>query len=351
MASVEKRGKDDRGRQRYRVRYRDPLGQGRSRTFHRKPDAERFRATVEADKARGDWIDPKLGRTMFRDVAASWLEHRVNLKPKTLAGYRSLLDTLLLPAFGDRAVGKLRPHDVERFIARETRRGLSASRVRQAYTLLGAILKGAVRDGYIASNPCEGVKPPKLPRGDMRFLSAPEVERLAEAMPAPYDVLVLVLAYGGIRWGEACALRRRHVDISRCRLHVAESLSDVNGEVTFGPTKTDVVRDVVLPGFACDRLAEHLATVDDDADALLFRARRGGPLRHSSFHKLWQQVTREAGFDGLRIHDLRHTCASLLIQRGAHPKVMMTHLGHSSITVTLDRYGHLYPDDLDRLWS
>lgn len=84
--------------------------------------------------------------------------------------------------------------------------------------------------------------------------------------------------------------------------------------------------------------------------ALVFLAARGGPLRHSAFWRsVWLPALKTAGLEGVRIHDLRHTCVALLVEQGAHPKAIQAHLGHSSITVTLDRYGHLFPDNLERL--
>ncbi len=119
---------------------------------------------------------------------------------------------------------------------------------------------------------------------------------------------------------------------------------------------------VVVPGFLRELLAEHLRellaehlarNVDEDPDALVFTSPEGQPLRNSNFRRrVWHRAVADAGLpDGLRIHDLRHTCASLLIAQGAHPKAVQVHLGHSSISVTMDRYGHLFPSDMEALAS
>jgi integrase-like protein len=125
----------------------------------------------------------------------------------------------------------------------------------------------------------------------------------------------------------------------------------VDGKLYFGPTKTYGSRSVALPSFLRDHLAEHLAHhVGNGAEALVFTAPDGSPLRNSAFHKrFWTPAVQTAGLQALRPHDLRHTAAALLIAQGAHPKAIQSHLGHSSITVTLGRYGHLFPDDMDRL--
>jgi integrase len=126
----------------------------------------------------------------------------------------------------------------------------------------------------------------------------------------------------------------------------------VGGKFHFGPTKTYQQRSVAIPGFLRDLLAQHLAgSSDRSREALVFTLRAGGPLRHSNFRqRIWLPALKAAKLPlDLRIHDLRHTCASILIAQGEHPKMIQHHLGHSSITVTLDRYGHLFPSDVDAM--
>ena len=173
---------------------------------------------------------------------------------------------------------------------------------------------------------------------------------------SPFDVLVYVLAYGGLRWGEAAALRAKDCDLGGRRLVVARSLAEVNGELIFGPTKNSKRRDVFIPEFLARRLAAHLPRHEDDQDGLVFTTAgrayknsvrgRGRPLRYSNFrNRVWIPAVTRAGLDGLRMHDLRHTAAALMISEGAHPKAVQAQLGHSSITVSMDRYGHLFPSD------
>jgi integrase len=186
----------------------------------------------------------------------------------------------------------------------------------------------------------------------MLFLNADQVEQLADTIREPYGTLVYLFAYGGLRWGEAAALKRKRCDLDRSRLEVAESLADVDGRLHLGTTKNHRSRIVTIPGFLRDRLDGHLSHhVPDDPEALLFTSPQGAPLRNSNFRRqVWYQAVEDAGLPkGLRIHDLRHTCASLLIAAGANPKAVQVQLGHSSITVTMDRYTHLFPSDVDTL--
>jgi integrase len=282
-----------------------------------------------------------------------WLGFSVHLKPKTQVGYDSLLRARILPAFGALPLEAIDGRAIRRWVAVMHGEGLSGSRVKQCHQVLRQILSSAVDCGLLDHNPCQGVKLPRDPRSETACLTAEEVERLAAAVPTPYQSLIHVLAYGGLRWGEATALRRRRCDLIGGRLIVAESLADVNGRAVFGQTKTYRVRKTWIPTFLVEELRAHLQLVDSAPDALLFTAPRGGPLRSANFRqRVWWPGLDVAGLPhSLRIHDLRHTCASLLIRQGVHPKAIQHHLGHSSINITMDRYGHLLPDQFDDLAS
>jgi integrase len=335
----------------WQVRYVDPSGRERARNFARKSDAEKFVVTVEADKLRGEWIDPRLSKITFHEWVDRWWNTMAHLKPYTLEGYESLLRVHIMPVFGSVSLGRIHPIDIREWMAQLHSSGLSASRMRQAYYLVAQILRSAVESGYLNKTPCIGVSLPRMQPREARYLTADEVWRIAESIREPCGTLVFVLAYGGLRWGEAAALRREGCELLRSRLHVTESLSEVRSGFHFGPTKTYQRRTVVVPAFLRDLLAEHLAhRVGTEPNALVFTAPKGGPLRRKGFASgYWKPALELAGIEHLRVHDLRHTCASLLIATGANPKAVQAHLGHSSIQVTFDRYGHLFPSDQEAL--
>jgi len=339
------------GRLRWRVRYRDPAGRERAKSFARKQDAERFLRHAEADKLRGQWVDPRQGRTTVRELAERWYATTVTLKAKTREDYRSLLHNHVLPAFGERAVASLDTLAVRGWLAGLVSGGLSPSRAKHAYYVLYAVLEAAIQASALVRNPAAGVRAPRSHSREMHFLSAAEVERLAEAIVPPYGVLVRFAAYTGLRAGEIAALRVKRLDLLRGTVRVVEAASEVSGRLITGPTKTHAERTVRLPRFLRDELAAYLASPPRDRDAFVFTAPKGGPLRHHNFYKRqFCPALVRAGLPAqIRFHDLRHTCASLLIAQGAHPKAIQAHLGHSSIQVTMDRYGHLFPDALGHL--
>jgi len=186
--------------------------------------------------------------------------------------------------------------------------------------------------------------------------------------PAPaqvhHDVKALGPAVGGLtRAGELGALRRRDVDLLHGKLHVHRALKDVNTSsenispedkgLIFGPTKTGKARSVGLPRFLVAMLTEHLDALAADPDALVFTSTRGEPVRHGNFYRRHFKPAVRAALlaekHGLRFHDLRHTCASLLIAAGAHPKAIQEHLGHRDIQTTFNVYGHLLPSAQEAL--
>ncbi len=347
MAHVERRAPG-----RWRARYRDPDGRERSRTFSRRVDADRFLATVEAAKVRGDWIDPTLGRRRLDDWAAAWLA-RVGpaLKPKTVATYNSLLRSRILPALGAHSLGALRPGDVQAFIAEMEGAGLSTSRIRQAHVVLAEILDAAVRDGLVSRNAARGVKLPPLERREAAYLEPEVVDEIADAMPEPsYRLLVRVLGVLGLRFGEAAALQRRSVDLLRRRLRIEESIAEVSAGLVRGPTKTHATRSVPLPRSLAKELEEHLASTPGGPDSPLFVGARGGLLRYSVFYRrVWRPTLTRLGLASVGVHVLRHSAAARMIAAGASAKAVQSVLGHGSAAFTLTVYGHMFDADLDDL--
>jgi integrase len=220
------------------------------------------------------------------------------------------------------------------------------------------MLDAAVLDRRLATNPASGVALPRIPRTERRYLTHEQVDQLAEAC-GKSRVLVLTLAYTGLRWGEAAALRVRRVDTMRGRIDVVEAVTEVNGELVFGAPKTHQTRVVPVPAFLRDLLVQEVA--GRDTDAFVFAATRGGVLRVGNFRRdVWNEACVIVGlgefvkderkrtrYIGLVPHELRHTAASLAIAAGASVKGVQAMLGHASATLTLDRNGHLFGDELD----
>ena len=350
MAFISKR-KTEGGETRYDVRYRSPNGRELNRTFRTRKDADRFARDVEGAKDRGMFVDPRQGSRSFGEWADEWTATTVHLKPRTQVSYESILDAHLRPRFGTTPVARIDHAAIRAFVADLTRRGSKPGTVRNVFRVLSLVLETARRSGALGVNPAAGVKMPRSERSQMVFLSPEQVAALAEAVGPEYRLLVLFAAYTGLRAGEIAALHVGNVDLPRRVVDVKGSIADVNGHLVEGATKTHERRTVPLPAFLADQLAEHIAPRVSDPTAYVFPSRDGGPLRHSNFYRrhFKPAVLASAVPAGTRFHDLRHTCASLLIAQGAHPKAIAEMLGHSTIVVTLDRYGHLFEGLVEQL--
>lgn len=331
---------------RWEASYRDHTGRERVKHHRTRTDADRWLTEIKNQLNRGDYVDPRLGRRPFTAWASDWLATTAHVRPKTYAHYESILRVHVLPTFAETPVGSITPADVRRFIAERVAGGAAPGTVRSARKVLRLALATAVADGAIRANPCDGVRVPASPRSEMVFLTAEQIETLASSIDSRYSTLVRLAAYTGLRAGEICALRVGRVDLTAGRITVAESVTDVTGHgLYFSEPKTYERRSVTLPGFLADELAQHLTTRPGEPDALVFTSPEGSTLHHKNFYRRhYKPAVAAAGLPaGTRFHDLRHTCAALCIALGAHPKAIQERLGHSSITVTLDRYGHLFP--------
>ena len=317
-----------------------------SKTFTRKIDAEQFLVTMESSKAQGTWVDPLRGQVRLRDYANEWLASKANVTPRTLINLDGRLRNHVLPALGDFQLAAIEPANVRRFVADLTKRELAGSTIKAIYQALSTILNTAVIDGLIARSPCIGIKLPRISsKSKKHFLDADQVERLAEAIDPRYRALIYTAAYTGMRAGEIEALQLDSINLLRRTIDVVSSTSEIRGALVVRPTtKTYTSRRISIPRFLATMLMEHLERYPSSSH-FVFTASGGGPIRHRNFYRrhFKPSVTRATLPTKLRFHDLRGTCVALLIAQGAHPKEIQERLGHSTIKMTLDQYGHLFP--------
>lgn len=335
---------------RWEARYRRPDGKtARKAAFARKRDAEAFLATVEVSKLHGSYISPSDARAIIDQLGAEWLAaHQTAVKPSTFHSDESAWRIHVQPMWGGRAVGSIRHTEVAAWISKIAR-DKSATTVKRVHGVLAAILDTAVKDQRIASNPARDVKTPRKVSKPRAYLSVIQVEHLVAE--AKYPLIVLLLAYTGLRWGEAAGLRVKHLKPSQRRLEIQENAVFVNGRVQIGTPKTHERRSVPYPAFFDDGLAK--ACSGKHHDALVFHNADGKHLSPGNARDGWfasavkRCMQADPEFPRLTPHDLRHTAASLAISAGANVKVVQRMLGHASAAMTLDRYADLFPDDLD----
>jgi integrase len=349
MATVQRREQTP-GTVTYRARWWAD-GKQRSKTFDNHAEAKRFKAVLEGDFANGSFIDPKTGQKTVQEFAEEWFKDVHDLRPTSHEQLRSSVWFHVLPEFGGLPLSGVTHAHVQVWTTSMAAR-MAASTCRKNVFALRRIMASAIRHGYVKTNPALEVSLPTPANTEQRFLSQVEVMRLAEKIHPRYRAMVLVAAFGGLRFGELCALRRDAVDEVKSTVRVTQTLIDVKNRLSFGPPKTKTsLRTVTLPRSVMVELVKHVdANVGEDANSLLFTFLSGKPIRRAWFRtRVWLPATKRAGLEGLRFHDLRHTFVALWVSLGRNAKEVSKVAGHSSVAFTLDRYGHLYDTDDDGL--
>lgn len=344
MASIDKRVRN--GQTTWRVRYRDPSGAQRNKSFALKRDADRFLVTVEQSKIVGSYVDPGLARITIGEWAARWLDGQTHLKASTRERYAGIVREHITPRWGTTRLSDVAHSDVQAWVSALARSSAPAT-VRKVHRVLSLLLATAVKDGRLARNPASGISLPRVIQRERRYLTHAQVHELAAAA-GRYRLPVLFLAYTGVRFGELAALRVSSLDLLRRRAVIAEAVTEVNGTLVWGTPKGHERRSVPIPRFLVAQLADHLAA--KGPDDLAFPGVKGAVLRVRTFRRAaFDAAAAAIGVPGMHPHELRHTAASLAIASGADVKVIQQMLGHKSATMTLDLYGHLLPDRLDEV--
>jgi integrase len=335
---------------RYRVRYRRPdHSQTTKRGFVTKRDAELFLSTVEVRKASGDYVDPRGGRRPIAELATAWLASKQRLKPSSYSVLEIAWRVHVEPRWGRRLVGEVLHSEVQNWI-NELSAVKSPTVVIRAHGVLAGAIDVAVRDRALRENVARGVGLPRKGRKKRAYLSHAQVEILASEARGNAS-LVWLLAYTGLRWGEAVALRVGAVDLARKRLIVEANAVNVRGKIVPGTPKSGEVRSVPFAGFLVDILSTQIEGRHRD-DLVFGNGQTFLPTPTQGNGWFANARKRAIAIDpdfpsSLTLHDLRHTAASLAISANANVKAVQRMLGHASASMTLDTYADLFDDDLD----
>ena len=290
-----------------------------------------------------------------------WLTYvKVQVAPRTHGRYAEIVRNNPIPALGALRLAKLRPeHISEAYSAaltggrRDSKGGLSAQTVHHIHGVLRQALGQACIWRAISHNPAELVKPPKLERTEMRTVDTDQTARMVEAARGtPIFIPILLGVLCGLRRGEVVALRWRSVDLDGGRLSVVASTEQGRGGLREKETKTGKGRLVALPAMLVTELRRHRLQqaewllklgirLTDDHHVCL--REDGESVWPSSLARAFRTFLRRHGFPQIRLHDLRHSHATHMLAAGIHPKIVQERLGHSNISITLDRYSHVLP--------
>jgi integrase len=354
---------------RYRVRYTDPDGRERSKSFpdRDKRAAEAFLVTVEADQLRGAYIDPQAGRISLRRYATEWLAGQT-FDESTREATESRLRVHVYPYLGDRGLSSIRPSHVQAWDRALQQQGLAPTYRRVLFANLSGIFSAAVDDERIAKNPCRAasVKPPRLVSRKVTPWAAGQVLNLHRALPARYRIAATIAAGCGLRQGEVFGLAVDDVEFLGRILHVVRQIKLVRGKLIFALPKGRKTRDIPLLETVATELAAHITAFPPleislpwetpngeptTARLLLYTRERRALDRHHFNAYVWKTALAAAGIEPSRangMHALRHFYASVLLDAGESIKALSEYLGHSDPGFTLRTYTHLLPTSEQR---
>lgn len=332
----------------YRGLYRDANGVRRSAgTFAHKAAAVREAGARESESRKRSWRDPEAYKRPWGDWVEEWMRGR-RVESSTARGDASRLKTHLKPKWKDVPLGSITRHDVKTWATDLANAGLGPSTVQRVVHLFSASLNAAVDAEVLDTNPAARIKLPQGAPAAEVFLTRDQYDAIREQLPTERDQLVAdLLVHTGLRWGEAAGLHTARLDLGRGLLRVVETYDEGAGEIKAYP-KGKRARDVPLVPNLVKRLKKlELARTCGVPhktgicrSGLVLTTESGRPLRDSNWSAVWRDAVERADVGHCRIHDLRHTYASWLLQEGISLADVGRLLGHVS-TATTQKYAHL----------
>ena len=334
---------------RYYIRYYDGTGANRKRKtlpggFTRKHDAEVALGRMLAEQAAGTFGQPDQ-EFLFSEVSEKWLakvEPEIGIR--TFKDYQQVVNNHLLPRFGDRRVREIKSGEIEEFRS-ETLKEVSPRTTNKILRILKMLFSYAEQNKYMQENPTRYVASVRQEKQEMDYLGRiepDEIERLLGASSPTFRPLFYTAIWTGAREGELLALKWENLDFDQKRINIRQTYDSYGYRE---PKSRAGKRSIVMSPSLAEVLANHKATLKNNGNAdHVFQNTKGGPLNHANvISREFHPALERAGIRRIRFHDLRHTYGALTASMGAPPKFVQTQMGHASLTVTLDTYGHFMP--------
>ncbi len=312
-------------------------------------------AAVKRDVDRG--AAPITGRTTVAQYLEQWLEEaaKPRVRHSTYVSYSAIVRNHLIPRLGKVQLTKLTPPMVQLFLNEKLAAGYSPRRVQYFHAVLRRALNRALKWELVSRNVATLVDAPRVPHREIEPFTPAEARRLLDVIKGHrLEALYTTALAIGLRQGEALGLRWQDIDFDEGLVHVRHELQRINGEYQLVELKTRRShRTIVLPRFVLAKLQEHhsrqaserlrLGPEWPDHD-LVFTSDTGRPLDSKNVTRGFQSMLERVGLPKKRFHDLRHSCATLLLAQGVPARVVMEILGHSQIHLTMNTYTHVVPD-------
>lgn len=331
--------------------------------FNSKKEAQRFLNQKLHEIETGTFVEPS--KTKLSEYLEHWLENyaELNCAPRTYEGYEYIIRQHIIPQIGHLTMDKLKAVHIQQYYANRLKvgrkdgsGGLSARSVLHHHRVLHEALEHAVKWQVITVNPSKAVTPPRPPKKKMNVLDKEQIHKLLNAAKGtPLYEGIYIALNTGMRRGEIYGLRWKDVDLDNGRFDINRTVQRVKGKgITFremtkngGRRTIDVSESIIklLKKISARQAQLKLmseGTYDDEND-LVFANPDGSPVDIDGVSRDFGRLIKKIGLPHVRFHDLRHTHASLLIMQNEPPKLISERLGHTSISITMDTYGHLFP--------
>ncbi|MFC9767023.1 tyrosine-type recombinase/integrase [Rhodococcus jostii] len=334
---------------RWRARYVDEASREHARSFERKVDAQQWLDSIVSSQVTGSYVDPKLGKITFASFYREWSSRQVWVPGTTQAMDLAAHGV----TFGNVAMADVRPSHLETWVKSMQDKPLAPGTIKTRFNNVRSVLRAARRDKVLAHDPSENVTLPRRRRAEAAMIipTPQQIGALLDDADEDFDAFVGLCAFAGLRLGEAAALQVGDIDFLRREIRVERQVQRANGHaVEIRAPKYGSERTIPTPDGLLELLSLHIAhwRTGSDPGRWMFPGDGENPWHQNSVGYRWRKTRKAVGLSSLHLHHLRHFYASGLIAAGCDVVTVQRALGHSSPTVTLNTYSHLWPDADDR---
>ncbi|WP_337969971.1 site-specific integrase [Virgibacillus salexigens] len=324
----------------------------KKRGFKGKTECKKAEAEARVSWEKGSYIDPS--KMTFEEYITNWLDNKQDISRETRETNRGHLKNHIVPVIGSVPLQKVNVMHIEKLTKSMKDKKLADGTIKKVFNLVNTAFRSAEKRELISKNPFnlldKGSKP-RDSKAKIDYWTLEEVRKFFSVLEHRQKILFVLAIHTGMRRGEMLGLRWKDINFENRQIRISQSLKPRQG-LTEG-VKTDAgYRSITISPFVISELKKHrnmivqekLAHDEYDDHDLVICQENGKPVSLGNFTKFWNRMIEKTEMRYIRFHDLRHTCASLLLSAGTHPKIVQELLGHSSIKITLDRYSHMMPN-------
>ena len=346
------------GKEHYYYAFEVKKGDGKRKTikkrgFKTKTEARNAERNAKLEWDKGTYTDPS--NILFGEFIEDWLKKKNDISPETRHTNEGHLRNHVIPSLGSIPLQKINADHIEDFILELQGKGMADGTVRKIFNLVQTCFKYAQKRELIGKNPfdlLENGSKPKQSNPKVDYWTKDEVKEFFSNLDHRLRILFILAIYTGMRRGEILGLRWEDIDFGNNQFRIFRSSRPLQG-LTKSVKTVSGYRTITFSGVVKSELIKHLELLKEEKELfgneyednnLVVCQPNGRRISLGNFTRFWKSIVDRTGMRYIRFHDLRHTCASLLLSADVHPKVVQEQLGHSSIRVTMDKYSHMMPN-------